>query len=295
MALEAIQCEKCGSAEVTEFKRGSYVCGHCEAVFKEAPAPSSDSGGCQLDSCGVPAIGLCSNCGRRFCTTHQAVGSREDPMGVSTVRYSDFCTACLEERVQGSRDDLEAALAEAAAISDPVAQYLAGLMIYAPRAPDPYSDRARDPWSDKFASWAAPRVVAALPSTASVADDDSAIARFFLAHARGDGARELGLSRCEFVVKERREERHRVRATRTVRIAHPPVGAWRISWGATMNTSDFTDCNAFVLDDGRVFSEGKWRDMDSTAQFPAGNLNKRAHLVMAAYLSGQPNANSVQP
>jgi DNA-directed RNA polymerase subunit RPC12/RpoP len=34
MPIETIKCQECGSADVTEFKPGSYVCSHCESVFK---------------------------------------------------------------------------------------------------------------------------------------------------------------------------------------------------------------------------------------------------------------------
>jgi len=34
MPAETIKCRECGSADVTEFKAGSYVCGHCEAILK---------------------------------------------------------------------------------------------------------------------------------------------------------------------------------------------------------------------------------------------------------------------
>ena len=34
MPIETVKCQECGSADVTELKTGSYVCQHCESVFK---------------------------------------------------------------------------------------------------------------------------------------------------------------------------------------------------------------------------------------------------------------------
>ena len=49
MPIEPIHCEACGSRDVTEFKPGSYVCGHCEAVFKHV-TPASGARGCEIDA-----------------------------------------------------------------------------------------------------------------------------------------------------------------------------------------------------------------------------------------------------
>ena len=68
MPLETIKCQECGSADVTEFKAGSYVCGHCEAVFKHVdPAGSSSC------SCGTFAIGRCAECNIPVCAEHSQV------------------------------------------------------------------------------------------------------------------------------------------------------------------------------------------------------------------------------
>lgn len=95
MPVETIKCRECGSAEVTEFKPGSYVCGHCEAIFKHV-TPADGAGGCQIGDCGVPAIGLCISCSRRFCRTHQA----------QHAMRAYLCGACLaqeRERVQSEQ------------------------------------------------------------------------------------------------------------------------------------------------------------------------------------------------
>jgi hypothetical protein len=76
MPIETIKCQECGSADLTEFKPGSYVCSHCESVFKVVNAASSSAApaSCEIDGCGVLAIGRCVTCGRSFCSPHRSQG-----------------------------------------------------------------------------------------------------------------------------------------------------------------------------------------------------------------------------
>ena len=87
MPVETIKCRECGSADVTEFKAGSYVCGHCESVFKHV-APAGTIVACEIDGCGVLAVGRCVSCGRAFCGTHGSGSS---------------CRACYVELVDKQR------------------------------------------------------------------------------------------------------------------------------------------------------------------------------------------------
>jgi hypothetical protein len=107
--VETIKCQECGSADVTEFKPGSYVCAHCEAIFKHVD-PVAASGGCEIDGCGVPAIGRCSSCKRRFCGTHQArdMGPERPVIRASGRKvahrdteaiYVDQCAPCRAEQL----------------------------------------------------------------------------------------------------------------------------------------------------------------------------------------------------
>lgn len=91
MALEVIQCTKCGSTKVTEFKTDTYACGHCETTFKIQRQATDGGGGCQIGSCGVPAIGLCHQCHQRFCRTHQAI---EKSWSYKDVHVADWCSDC---------------------------------------------------------------------------------------------------------------------------------------------------------------------------------------------------------
>jgi hypothetical protein len=84
--IETIKCQECGSADVTEFKPGTYVCGHCEAVFKHV-AQAREVVGCEVDNCGVLAVGRCELCGRAFCGTHGGQKTCE-PCSVEASRRS---------------------------------------------------------------------------------------------------------------------------------------------------------------------------------------------------------------
>lgn len=91
MPVETIKCRECGSTEVTEYKPGSYVCSHCDAIFKHIrPASGGGAAGCEIDGCGATSLGRCSACGRRFCTTHQARNGPE--------YFVDWCTECQAEK-----------------------------------------------------------------------------------------------------------------------------------------------------------------------------------------------------
>lgn len=93
MPIETVKCKECGSADVTEFKPGSYACGHCEAVFKFAGSAASPAG-CEVDGCGVLAIGRCADCRGAFCATHQ--GWADAPR----FPYIDLCAPCLTRRAE---------------------------------------------------------------------------------------------------------------------------------------------------------------------------------------------------
>lgn len=71
MPLEALKCPSCGSADVTEFKLGSYVCGHCEGIFKYVEPPAAINvrnefcrcGNIIQAQCAICRTGMCADCG----------------------------------------------------------------------------------------------------------------------------------------------------------------------------------------------------------------------------------------
>jgi hypothetical protein len=69
--IETIKCQECGSADVTEFKAGSYVCGHCDAVFKHVD-PSRVTIQREFCECGGAIAFQCRMCHTGICQGHDA-------------------------------------------------------------------------------------------------------------------------------------------------------------------------------------------------------------------------------
>jgi hypothetical protein len=92
MSIETIRCRECGSADMTEFKPSSYVCGHCEALVNAIrPTSAGLAAACEIAACGVRAVGRCFSCGQAFCgTTRRVRASR---------RTSTFCAPCQAENI----------------------------------------------------------------------------------------------------------------------------------------------------------------------------------------------------
>jgi thioredoxin 1 len=90
MPIETIKCQECGSADVTEFKPGSYVCGHCEAIFKHVQLAGLGVG-CEVDGCGVLAVGRCAICACAYCASHKSA--------------YDVCDPCAARRAAEERED----------------------------------------------------------------------------------------------------------------------------------------------------------------------------------------------
>ncbi len=102
MPVETIKCKECGSADVTEFKPGSYVCGHCEAVFKHlVPAGTLDF--CQVCEGGaIASVGRCANCNRSGCIHHLvSYAYLRDWHSFPGEVVGMFATASTEVRITG--------------------------------------------------------------------------------------------------------------------------------------------------------------------------------------------------
>lgn len=74
MAIETIKCQECGSADVAEFKPGSYVCSHCDAVFKHLDPSRVSQEEC---TCGTFAVGHCSECNAPVCGIHSKLWDKQ--------------------------------------------------------------------------------------------------------------------------------------------------------------------------------------------------------------------------
>ena len=92
MPIETIKCKECGSSDVTEFKSGSYVCGHCEAIFKHIdPSRVTVTTAPEFCRCGNPVTVQCTRCSATMCRRCEARGlihnrderywNLESPMG----------------------------------------------------------------------------------------------------------------------------------------------------------------------------------------------------------------------
>src|ERR1700722_11417538 len=70
MSIETIKRKECGSSDVVELKSGSFVCQHCEAVFKQSTRSGSPEL-CQVCEGGaVVSVGRCGCCRRPACSHH---------------------------------------------------------------------------------------------------------------------------------------------------------------------------------------------------------------------------------
>jgi hypothetical protein len=69
VTIETIKCSECGSADVLELKTGSYVCSHCEAVFKHVD-PSKIALTAEVCRCGRLMVARCNSCSAPLCDLH---------------------------------------------------------------------------------------------------------------------------------------------------------------------------------------------------------------------------------
>lgn len=78
MPTETLRCRECGSPEITEFKPATFVCNHCEAVFKyvDPTRLTVDVAKC---ACGFNSIAACVACSKPLCSDH--VTPRDPPRG----------------------------------------------------------------------------------------------------------------------------------------------------------------------------------------------------------------------
>ena len=102
MPLESITCTHCGSSEVQEFKAGTFVCSHCEGVFKHLdPTTLTVSQEPAFCSCGATVDYKCSLCDKGVCYRHEwqdkTSGAHESPIHrVLSERFPGGYRVCLE-------------------------------------------------------------------------------------------------------------------------------------------------------------------------------------------------------
>jgi len=158
MPVEAISCPKCGSAEVTEFKAGSYVCAHCEATFKHVP-PAGAAVVCEIDGCGVLAVGRCRSCRRAFCATHGA--DRNLCSACHAVDRADQLSRDWHEHrlaIQERVDEVNSTRQRLQSISDPGEQLVAAVYFLGQTGSSVVglrSGQAVDLWNEVCPKWPA--------------------------------------------------------------------------------------------------------------------------------------------
>jgi hypothetical protein len=88
MPLEAVACTGCGSADVSEYKPGSYVCQHCDTTFKYVDPSPRVSATPTFCGCGAPVAFRCQICGSTMmCRACDAAGYATSHKYVTTVGF----------------------------------------------------------------------------------------------------------------------------------------------------------------------------------------------------------------
>jgi len=88
------RCDNCGSPDLDPFAERVLkcrYCGHLNEVTIE-PQGAGAAPGCEVDGCGVQAIGRCHTCGHAFCGSHQAIV----PKGPRVVNLCSSCHASIQ-------------------------------------------------------------------------------------------------------------------------------------------------------------------------------------------------------
>jgi len=276
MPIETLKCQECGSAEVTEFKPETYVCGHCESVFKSVNAEQSPSCGC-----GTFAIGRCAQCGVAVCGEHsRLVGQRLlcDAHSTDPVWAKRMALAMREKRrgeqQRGRQAEAEQALRN---IPDPYERLC--VLILQRFTSAAAGTGSRFGWTGTDLAAVCPELWESPP----VADDlenrppwDSAkVAAWFARRAQ-----EIGVPPDEMF---RLRIRGRTLLGKPKWLDGAPIPCWRFHQGSTQRSGlEMSRETALVLADGRVLSVLDFHEPS------VGNLAAYALAGMAGRLGAAP-------
>lgn len=103
--MEAIRCQECGSTDLAELKPGRFVCAHCETIFNQ-PRTTGQAASCELEHCGVAAIGRCGYCGRAFCGSHKSDINECSLCATERRELAERAAAQAKERAERERQDV---------------------------------------------------------------------------------------------------------------------------------------------------------------------------------------------
>jgi hypothetical protein len=212
---------------------------------------------CQIDGCGVLAIGRCQACERAFCATHQA----HDRLG--RARYTDLCGACQsnQERAaaQNAKDRWLTFLDTVRACeARPLPRLLAGFVLK-----DGVDPPQKAPWClyDPKLAWA----------TFNDPDLCRRIARDFAEEALRRGVQPQGRVRSRHSVKKGFLQRARWEAVYG--------DGWEIPHGSDRRSGGKGDShlNAIIWADGEISAE-------RAGEIEPGQLREGALVTMAEIL-----------
>ncbi len=276
MPVETIKCQECGSADVTEFKAGTYVCGHCEAVFKHV---ESSQGGHVACACGTFAIGRCKVCNTPVCEIHSRMGvaSRlcEAHFAAEAAENARKARKTMEEerRTQPDRDRAAEADREAARRAA-VERLLSERRAFQQSIPDPYERlcvalyrRTQPAGMQGNLGEICPELWESLPDSSDLENDPpwngGDVAAWFARRAR-----EIGIPPDDVI---RPLSWGHTLFGKPKQIAGAAMPCWRFRDGSTRVSGEISRREeALVLADGRLYS--------------ADNLTRAALVQMAVML-----------
>jgi hypothetical protein len=77
MPLESLRCLHCGAGNLSAFADHVLKCGNCGKLTEIVPNAASGAVPlCEIDDCGVAALGRCSICAKAFCVSHMSSNSK---------------------------------------------------------------------------------------------------------------------------------------------------------------------------------------------------------------------------
>ncbi|MGA2165612.1 MAG: hypothetical protein ABSH36_14260 [Solirubrobacteraceae bacterium] len=279
MPVETIKCQECGSADVTEFKVGTYVCGHCEAIFKHV-----DPSGTATCLCGTFAVGrcaechipICSDCSRlvgslRLCSEHALAATTK----ATKARWATESAARLQRAADGQRL-AEEAKQKLRLIEDPYERLcvaLKELMHERPRTPFG-KDQGRSGLPGDLLAEICPELWSSPPIISDFVNDPpwdgSAIARWFAKRATDAG----------MLPNDEYDPETWSRPFLGKRTKDPAMPCWRFRRSSTQTYGRRVDER--TREDACILSDGRIAVRNGLAR--PGNLTADALIAMASRL-----------
>ncbi len=238
---------------------------------------------CEVDQCGVLAVGRCHCCRRAFCRSHQAIGSDAEFPATFRMLLVDRCASCESQLVTAKHtaatQERERSRASLASISDPLERVVTAIGRFGSVYQGPYEGAKR---TVSIQREELREVIKAIWPAWNMNDinhnppwDGAEVARWFALRAQNAGVGPDASA--QWVTWPRGLLGKQKRQT------GPAEPAWRFPQGSTVFYGDEPNVDAFVFMDGRF--------MPSAANHPSpdsyharGNLSAVALADMAQLL-----------